>query len=95
MLENISRTDAVSGRTFVTTTYYVVKVKIRAARSMRRNADSARRTFMFAFVDALFDALPAEFMTALRVDQRVSARLQTDRTTEVFSDNGLQRRKCG
>jgi hypothetical protein len=52
--------------------------------------DSARWTLMVAFVDALFDALPAESMTALRVDERVSVGLQTDGTAEVFIDDGLE-----
>ncbi len=55
--------------------------------------DSARWAFMVAFVDALFDALPAESMTTLRVDQRVSVRLQTDGTAEVLIDDGLEGRK--
>jgi hypothetical protein len=76
-------------------TYYVIKVQIWTARSMRRNADSAHWTFMVAFVDALFDALPAESMAALRVDERASARLETDRTTEVLTDDGLECRKGG
>ena len=53
--------------------------------------DSARWTFTVACSDALFDALPAESMTALRVDHRVSARLQTDGTAEVLLiDDGLE-----
>jgi hypothetical protein len=48
---------------------------------------------MVACSDALFDALPAESMTALRVDQRVSVRLQTDGTAEVLIDDGLEGRK--
>jgi hypothetical protein len=52
--------------------------------------DSARWTLMVAFVDALFDALPAESMATLRVDERVSVRLQTDGTAEVFIDDGLE-----
>jgi hypothetical protein len=52
--------------------------------------NSAHWTFMVAFGDVLFDALPAESMTALRVDQRVSARLQTYRTAEVLINDGLE-----
>ena len=55
---------------------------------------SARRwALILAFVDALFDALPAESMTALRVDQRVSVRLETDGTAEILIDDGLEGRK--
>jgi hypothetical protein len=57
------------------------------------NVDSARWAFMVACSDALFDALPAESMTAVRVDQRVSVRLQTDGTAEVLIDDGLEGRK--
>jgi hypothetical protein len=69
-------------------TYYVIKVRISVTRSVRGNVNSAHWTFMVAFGDVLFDALPAESMTALRVYQRVSARLQTDRTAEVLIDHG-------
>ena len=71
-------------------TYDVIKVRIFATRSVGGNVDSARWTFMVAFVYVLFDALPAESMTALRVDHRVSARLQTDWTAEVLIDDGLE-----
>jgi len=71
-------------------TYYVIKVQIFVIRSVGGNVDSARWTFMVACSDALFDALPAESMTALRVDQRVSVRLQTDGTAEVLIDDGLE-----
>ena len=75
-------------------TYYVIKVRIFATRSVGGNADSARWAFTVAFGDALFDAaLPAESMTALRVDERIRARLQTDRTAEFLIDDGLERRK--
>ena len=60
---------------------------------MGGNVGSARWTFMVAFGDALFDALPAESMTALRVDQRVSVRLETDGTAEILIDDGLEGRK--
>jgi hypothetical protein len=74
-------------------TYYVIKVGIFATRSVGGNVDFARWAFIVAFGDVLFDALPAESMTALRVDERVSVRLQTDRTAEVLIDDGLERRK--
>ncbi len=60
---------------------------------MGGNADSARWAFTVAFGDVLFDALPAESVTALRVDERIRGRLQTDRTAEVLIDDGLERRK--
>ena len=80
-------------RSVIILTYYVIKVRICATRSMGGNADSARWALMVAFVDALFDALPAEFMTALRVEQCVTARLKTDGTAEVLIDDGLEGRK--
>jgi hypothetical protein len=83
-----------TGNTITTLwTYDVIKVRIFATRSVGGNVDSARWTFMVACSDALFDALPAESMTALRVDQRVSVRLQTDGTAEVLIDDGLEGRK--
>ena len=92
---DIDEKEAKRKRNTITTlwTYDVIKVRIFATRSVGGNVDSARWTFMVACSDALFDALPAESMTALRVDQRVSVRLQTDGTAEVLIDDGLEGRK--
>ena len=89
---DIHETEATRKRTTITTlwTYYVIKVRIFAKRSVGGNVDSACWTFTVASSDALFDALPAESMAALRVEQRVSVRLQTDGTTEVLINDGLE-----
>jgi hypothetical protein len=89
---DIDEKEAKRNRNTTTTswTYDVIKVRIFATRSVGGNVDSARWTFMVACSDALFDALPAESMTALRVDQRVSVRIHTDGTTEVLIDDGRE-----
>jgi hypothetical protein len=45
---------------------------------------------MVASVQTIFDALSAESVSALRVDQRVSKRIQTDGTAQVIVDNFLE-----
>ena len=90
---NLKILQAQEENMLVILTYYVIKVRIFATRSVGGNVNSARWTFIVVCGDALFDAFPAESMTAPRVDERVSARLQTDGTAEVLINDGLEGRK--
>ena len=71
-------------------TYDMIKLLIFTQGSLRRNMNSAARTFIITSLQTLIDAIATEAVKAFRVCTSSSARVQTNRTFELLIHKRLE-----